>query len=881
MSESIQAFRTEQRQPAAVWRVALTLGPPVLLLVLLAAGLRPQALDGDVAHKPAWAAAPHSNGELQVAVWAEGVWQEVDRLPYDQYPTERSLSLEGLSVDGSVQMRIAYTGETAAHVDSARLDGQPPADVKGAGEGAGLALEKLADRDHDVVDVQGRTLILTFEADSAPAILSLVARIEPARIPEAPFQFPPENAYRAMDGSCVFYTYVWDSQPGALVLDGELASEGLGEPFFEERTEPGTGHPDGMAYGWVRNDEGHLYVALDFTSDNTMDGDKDYATVYVSTPAGLRDFRVSEAGRKWGGPGFTYTNRVGYQHKVYEFAIPLAELGLGSLDHGTEVALAFALYGTAAPPPQPYPGPLDPSFDVDGDVTTTIGSLASAEGVVVQPDGKIVVAGYADDSFVVARYDPSGGQDMGFGTGGVVTTPIGSVYAQANGIALQSDGKIVVAGYAGNGSDWDFAVARYETNGNLDAGFGTGGVVTTSVGSDDDMAYAIDVQTDGKIVVAGYANSGSDYDFAVVRYDSDGVPDAGFGTGGVVTTSVGSGSDYGQGVAIQPNGRIVVAGWSYQGLNRILSLVRYTGAGAPDSSFGTNGIVTESIGTGAKGYAVALQSGGRIVVGGYSYSPGSSNDFTLVRYDSGGDLDATFGNSGVVTTAFGGGSDDRIEAIAIQPDDGIVAAGSNEGHYVAVAYYGPNGAPVGGFGAGGKANTGIGSYSDGGNGVALQADGRIVIAGYSKPSGLDCAFAVLRYGRDLVMRKTVIPTIALPGGAVTYTLTFSNTGAGIKNAGIVDPVPISVTVSGVVSSGVPITTVSAGPIYAWEVGELGYGDRGAITVTGLVSSSLAAHVFTNTATVNVSRWDSNLRNNSDQAGVEVLCAIYLPLVLRH
>ncbi len=881
MGESTEVFRTERRRSAVVGRVVLTLGLPVLLLLALGVGLRPPAVHGDGAEGSAPGDGVHANGELRVAVLVEGAWQEVGRLPYDRYPTERSLRLEGVDAEGAVRVRIAHSGETAAHVDRARLDGRAPVDVQGAGEGAGLALEKLAARDHDVVDVRGRTLILTFEAGSAPAVLSLVGRIEPARIPEAPFQFPPENTYRAVDASCAFYTYRWNSRRGALALDGVLVGEGLGAPFFRELTEPGTGHPDGVAYGWVRNDDDYVYVALDFTSDNTMDGDSDYATVYVNAPGGGRAFRASEAELEWGRPGFTYTERVDYQHKVYEFAIPVAELGLDSLEDGAGVGLAFALYGTAAPPPQPFPGPLDPSFDGDGVVTTTVGDLASAEGVVVQPDGKIVVAGQADGAFAVARYNPDGGLDSGFGSGGVVTTSVGSGYARANDVVVQPDGKIVAAGYARGGGDWDFAVARYEADGDLDAGFGANGVVTTSIGSSDEQAYAVGVQADDRIVVAGYSNSGGDYDFAVMRYGSDGALDGGFGSGGVVTTPVGSDSDYGHGLAIQPNGRILVVGWSYRGLDTMLSLVRYTGAGVPDPGFGTQGIVTASIATRAKGYAVALQSGGRIVAGGSSYSPVSGNDFALVRYDGAGNLDATFGNSGVVTTAFGSSSDDRIEAMAVRPDDQIVAAGSNLGYYVAVAAYGPNGAPVDGFGVGGKANTDIGGQSGGGNGMDVQADGRVVVAGYSTLGVGDEALAVVRYGRDLGMRKTVTPTAVRPGGAVTYTLTFSNTGAGVKNVGIVDRAPVSVTVSGVVSSGVPMTTVSAGPVHGWEVGALEYGERGMITITGVVSESLAAHTFTNTATISVGRWESDVRNNSAGAGVEVVWwGVYLPLVLR-
>ena len=871
MSESAGVGRTAFGPTSSVWRILMVLGAPVLLLVAVAAGLSTRAVPESVVSGSVLAAPPVSNGELEVAVLVDGAWEELGRLPYDQYPAGRRLALEGLEAEGAIKLRVAHTGETAAHIDLAQLEGQAPVDVVGAGEGRELALKKLGARDHDVVDVAGRTLVLTFDLISAPAALDLVARIEPAHIPDVPFQLPPENAYRTMDASCAFYTYRWGSEMGSLALDGELVGEGLGKPFFQELTEPGTGHPDGLAYGWVRNDAKHLYVALDFTSDNTADGDKDYAAVHVRTPMGLRSFRVSVPERDWGRPGFTYTPRVVYQHKVYELAIPVSELGLGALQAGAELDMAFSLYGTAAPAPQPFPGPLDPSFDGDGIVTTTIGTTAGAYGVTIQPDGKIVAAGYTDGDFAVARYSPGGGLDPTFGNGGVVTTSIGSGHAQANGVALQSSGKIIAAGYAKNGGDWEFAVARYGQDGTLDAGFGVNGVVTTSVGGGNDEGWAVAVQPDDKIVVAGYSETGGDYDFAVVRYDTAGALDAGFGSGGVMTTPVGSSSDYGRALAIQPDGMILVAGWSYSGMDRILSLVRYTDAGAVDGGFGSNGIVTKSMSGGLEGFAVGLQSDGDIVVGGCSPTNDHS-DFALLRYDSGGDLDVTFGSSGVVTTAFGGtgaGSDDCIADLAIVPDDGIVAAGSNAGSRIAVAHYDADGAPEGGFGVGGRANVAIGSYADGGYAVDLQDDGRIVVAGYNYVGGSDWGFALVRYGRDLVMRKTVMPPVVRPGRPVTYTLTFSNTGASAKSAMIVDRIPISVTVTGVVSSGVPITTVSAGPVYRWAVGPVGYAEGGVITVTGLVTPPLPAQTFTNTATILFNRWESDQSNNSDGAAVHV------------
>ena len=149
-----------------------------------------------------------------------------------------------------------------------------------------------------------------------------------------------------MSEGSAFYSYTLGSRPGGLTIDGDIAETAAAEPFFKEYCATGSGHPSGFIYGWVMNDEENLYVALDFTPDNTMDGDKDYAKVYVNTAGGLKEFKVSVPETTWGVPGFTYTDKVNYQHKVYEFKIPLSELGAQA---GEQLQLAFAAYGTAAP----------------------------------------------------------------------------------------------------------------------------------------------------------------------------------------------------------------------------------------------------------------------------------------------------------------------------------------------------------------------------------------------------------------------------------------------------------------------------------------------------------------------------------------------------
>ena len=327
-----------------------------------------------------------------------------------------------------------------------------------------------------------------------------------------------------------------------------------------------------------------------------------------------------------------------------------------------------------------------------------------------------------------------------FGHGGKVTTPLGIGKA----VALQSDGKIVVAGSGSTsgGSD-DFALVRYTSSGALDTGFGTGGKVTTPIGLGNDFGRAVALQSDGKIVVAGSTSSISgNSDFAVVRYTSSGALDTSFGTGGKVTTPIGSSTDFGNAVALQSDGKIVVAGYSYIRCNTDFALLRYTSSGALDTSFGTGGKVTTPISSNGFGNAVALQSDGKIVVAGSTSSNGGIFDFALVRYTSSGALDTSFGTGGKVTTPIGSGTDFG-RAVALQSDGKIVVAGSSTSggkDDFALVRYTSSGALDSGFGTGGKVTTPFGS----GNAVALQSDGKIVVAGSSNNGSLN-DFAVARY----------------------------------------------------------------------------------------------------------------------------------------
>jgi uncharacterized delta-60 repeat protein len=326
-------------------------------------------------------------------------------------------------------------------------------------------------------------------------------------------------------------------------------------------------------------------------------------------------------------------------------------------------------------------GTLDSTFGIGGKVTTAVGpGDDTAYAVVIQGDGKLVVAGEAsngsDSDFALLRYNTNGTLDSTFGTGGKVITAIGTSDEYAYALAIQPDGKLVVVGETNTGGNWNFAAVRYNANGTLDGTFGTGGKVTTPVGTRDDAAYALAIQSDGKIVVVGETDAGSNYDFALVRYNTNGTLDATFGTGGKVTTAVGSRDDTASAVAVLPDGKIVVAGDTAASGDNHFALARYTPSGTLDSSFGTGGKVTTIFGTLSFVYAMVVQADQKLVVGGETLIAGTT-DFALARYNPNGTLDSSFGTSGTQATAIGAG-DDAASALAIQGDGKIVAAGEAE-----------------------------------------------------------------------------------------------------------------------------------------------------------------------------------------------------------
>ena len=381
-------------------------------------------------------------------------------------------------------------------------------------------------------------------------------------------------------------------------------------------------------------------------------------------------------------------------------------------------------------------GSLDPSFDNDGKVTTAVGSsIAFVTSLAIQNDGKILVAGSSainsKFNFTVVRYNENGSLDTTFDTDGIVRTAIGSNGSLANSIIIKSDGKIVVVGITFPGAESVFAAVRYNIDGSLDTTFDNDGIVITAIGSSNDQAVSAAIQTDDKIVVAGYSKVGSSDDFAVVRYNIDGSLDSTFSSDGKLTTPIGAGDDNATSVAIQPNGQIIVAGHSLTASTRDFAIVRYNTDGNLDTTFDSDGKVTTAVGSGDDfANSVVIQSDGKIVAAGSSFN-GESDDIAIVRYDSTGETDVTFDGDGKFTTAVGAGDNDAY-SVAVQSDGKIVAGGvsivvSSE---FTVLRCNPNGSLDVPFGINGGVQTDIGSDTNPAFSVAVQTDGKIVTAGY-------------------------------------------------------------------------------------------------------------------------------------------------------
>jgi uncharacterized delta-60 repeat protein len=368
----------------------------------------------------------------------------------------------------------------------------------------------------------------------------------------------------------------------------------------------------------------------------------------------------------------------------------------------------------------------------------------------------------------------SGDLDTSFGNGGVVTADLSpNGYEEAEAIAVQKDGRIVIGidHRDGEGAG-DFALMRYNTNGTLDTTFGVGGVVQTNFLGFGGVAASVKIDPKGRIVVAGLINTVAqnttyipDTDFAVARYTAGGALDTSFGFQGIFTRDLGFFESIEE-IAIQPDGKIVAAGWTILPNHTDYDFVifRLTTNGAPDQAFaGGNLVVTNFDGLSAKAYALALQADGRIVAGGSTESSynGYNSVFGLARYNTNGTLDFTFGTHGKVITDIAGNADEfgnycrelllRPVPLSLTGEEQIIAVGNsylspNNSSGTMVCYQ-SDGSLNQAFGAGGIVLTSF-SSRDSASCAVRQADGKIVIAGQSYEQAIGFQFALARYNSN-------------------------------------------------------------------------------------------------------------------------------------
>ncbi|HYE56923.1 MAG TPA: fibronectin type III domain-containing protein, partial [Rhodothermales bacterium] len=362
-------------------------------------------------------------------------------------------------------------------------------------------------------------------------------------------------------------------------------------------------------------------------------------------------------------------------------------------------------------------GTLDTSFDTDGKQTIDFtDSDDFGFNVAIDGSGRIVVAGYKYASgtfdFAVVRLTSEGTLDTSFDTDGKQTVDFGSAYDIGYGVAIDGSGRIVVSGYILTGSGFDFAVARLTSAGALDTSFDTDGKQTIDFTDSDDSGYSVAIDGSGRIVVAGYTNAGSGFDFAVARLTDAGTLDTDFDSDGKQTVDFTDSDAYGRAVAIDGSGRIIVAGstWTWMGdTSYDFAVARLTSAGALDTGFDNDGKQTVDFGgPGDNGSDVAVDGSGRIVVAGYT-DAGGTYDFVVARLTGAGALDTGFDADGKQTINFGG-------------------------------------------------------TDDGGYGVAIDGSGRIVVSGYTNASGIyDIAVARLSEASSV----PDAPTLAAPAAGAT------------------------------------------------------------------------------------------------------------------
>lgn len=403
-------------------------------------------------------------------------------------------------------------------------------------------------------------------------------------------------------------------------------------------------------------------------------------------------------------------------------------------------------------------GILDVGFSADGMVTTTFDEVQEqGNAVAIQADQKIVVAGYAfvtsSIDFALCRYNTNGTLDPTFGVGGKVNIDFMGQDDEASSIVMQADGKMIVGGKTFDGTDEDFALIRLNTDGTLDPSFGVMGYVVTDYSGGDESITGLVLQADEKIVASGNIFIGTK-DFALARYNSNGTLDNTFDTDGKVTTDFSFSNEVCHGIALQPDGKIVLTGSTYIGMNSDLALVRYNSDGSLDNTFDSDGkVVTDIANDHDAAIDIVVKDGNKLVVVGNTMVAIDKASFAVIQYNLDGTLDNTFDTDGIVITEVQsytgvGYTEETANKVRIQSDGKIVVGGYTHFNYAnydfALVRLHADGTLDNTFDFDGRLTTNFGGFSgDMIQDIAIQADGKIVAAGLSGIS-----FAVARYAMD-------------------------------------------------------------------------------------------------------------------------------------
>jgi uncharacterized delta-60 repeat protein len=392
-------------------------------------------------------------------------------------------------------------------------------------------------------------------------------------------------------------------------------------------------------------------------------------------------------------------------------------------------------------------GKLDDSFSADGKVTVGVSNtLDIAHSVAVQKDGKIVVAGTymgsSDRNAIVVRFHPDGTLDNTFNTDGIATHDFG-LQEYLYSIAIQDDGKIVAAGISATSDKSDFLIVRYTKSGQLDTAFNSNGRVITDLNGWD-IANKVMIQKDGKIIIAGGSGPAGSFDFAAVRYNSNGTLDNSFNFDGIFTHHFGK-HDNAESAVLQDDGKIILAGYTNWLSDNDFALLRLKPNGTLDSTFGDKGINISTIGKGARASSCALQPDGKLIIAGYTTDI-DKYSFAVIRYDTNGNEDKTFDQDAKKIISVTTGSN-KANSVICQPDGQIVIVGDvffGTDLDFGILRLNADGTIDNDFGSGGFTRTSFVNSNDFAINISIQPDGNLVVCG-KIDNGLDVDMAVVRY----------------------------------------------------------------------------------------------------------------------------------------